>query len=93
MTALRCFVSFADDTTVLAKSRQSLISMLRQIRVVFAEAGLKLNAGKCKVQTIARVRTTDLKVDDMVMPIMPVSEGFKILGTQFTLLGRTSVEL
>ena len=67
--------------------------MLRQIRVVFAEAGLKLNAGKCKVQTNARVRTTDLKVDDMVMPIMPVSEGFKILGTQFTLLGRTSVEL
>ena len=67
--------------------------MLRQIRVVFAEAGLKTNAGKCKVQTNARVHTTDLKVDDMVMPIMPVSEGFKILCTQFTLLGRTSLEL
>ena len=39
------------------------------------------------------VRTSTLRVHDMSIPIVAPDEGFKILGTQFALFGRTSVEL
>ena len=88
-----CLISFADDTTILASSRQSLTSMLKRVHDVFAQAGLKLNADKCKITTNTNVRTPILRVLDMVFPIVSSNEGFKILGTQYTLLGRTEVEL
>ena len=88
-----CLLSFADDTTLLAGSRQSLVSMLKQLRIVFSQAGLKLNADKCIVMTNTNVRKSTLKVGDMEFPIVPADRGFKILGTQYCLFGRTCIEL
>ena len=82
-------ISFADDTTILASSRQSLTSMLKRVHDVFSQAGRKLNADKCKIMTNTNVRTPTLHVLDMVFPIVSAYDGFKILGTQYTLLGRT----
>ena len=62
------FTSFADDTTILARSRASLTSMLRRLNVVFANAGLKLNHEKCVVQTNAKVVTSSIKVDHCRFP-------------------------
>ena len=44
---------FADGTTLIAKSKRALIQMIPDITTAFASAGLKLNAGKCKIQTNA----------------------------------------
>ena len=87
-----CLISFADDTTIVASSRQSLISMLKRLHDVFSEVGLKLNADKCKVMTNTNVHTPALRVGDMIFPVVPAQAGFKILGTQYTLLGRTEAE-
>jgi hypothetical protein len=45
-----CFVSFADDTTLIAKSKRALRAMLRDIHEALQTVGLNLNADKCKIQ-------------------------------------------
>ena len=87
------YTSFADDTALIARSRATPTSMLRRLAQLFAQAGLKLNDSKCVIQTNANFRTPTLKAGDLTIPIVSATEGFKILGTQFTLLGRTSAEL
>ena len=68
--------------------------MLRSLRKRFADVGLILNGAKCKVQTTAFHHGAALKIDrDFHIPIISAWDGFKILGTQFTLFGRTAVEL
>ena len=85
-------ISFADDTTILASSRQSLVSMLKRLHDVFSEAGRKLNARKCMIMTNTTVHIKFLRVGSMEFPIVSAWDGFKILGTIYTLFGRTDVE-
>ena len=88
-------VLFADDTTLLARSRRALQHMLRDIKQAYFAAGLRLNASKCNVQTNTKVPTAvaTLHVDDLELPIVSSADGFMVLGTLFTLSGRVSKEL
>ena len=84
---------FADDTTLFAANRAQLISMIRDVRAALAEHGLNLNMDKCMVQTNrpgARVST--INIDGQPIPMVDASVGFRVLRTQFTLLGRCSAE-
>ena len=64
------------------------------MKPTLAAHGLNLNSDKCKVQTTnpnwQRHRTD---FDDVNIPLVDPRVGFKILGAQFTLKGRTSAEL
>jgi len=86
---------FADDTTLVAKSKKDLLVMLKDIQQAFAEAGLVLNVGKCQIQTNAHTARTPSHVDldGKRFPIVPPWEGFKILGTQLTAVNGTRREL
>ncbi len=86
---------FADDTTLVAKSKKALQAMLKDIREAFEKVGLKMNISKCKIQTNAHTKRTPshLQIDGLSFPIVPPTEGFKFLGTQFTLCGGVDAEL
>ena len=87
------YMMFADDTTVVAKSRQALTIMLRDLRQEFAKVGLVLNPSKCKVQTNAsNSRSSVFEVDGMKIPIVDGQDGFVVLGVCITCDGRTSKE-
>ena len=84
---------FADDTTLFASSRQTLKEMIKDVREGFGRHGLNLNLDKCIIQTNVNTRSLTLAVGTESIPITPAAVGFKALGTQFTLSGRTSVEV
>ena len=85
---------FADDTTLFASSRRGLITMIKDVKAELAKHGLNLNLDKCVVQTNSgHVRANSIDIEDQSIPIVSAEEGFKVLGTQFTLLGRCSLEL
>ena len=85
---------FADDSTLFVSSRKALVSMIKDVQQALAEHGLNLNIDKCLVQTSrADVRIQSIQVDGQQIPMVSASEGFKVLGTQWTLHGRTSAEL
>ena len=55
---------FADDTTLFASSRSSLIAMIKDGKIALAEHGLNLNLDKCLFQTSrANVRIHPIEVD------------------------------
>ena len=81
------FAMFADDTTLIAKSRAALKKMLQDVSRGLAEIGLNLNADKCFVQSSTTTRGGSLQVGGMIYPIVPNHVGFKVLGTTFTLNG------
>jgi hypothetical protein len=85
---------FADDTTLFASSRSSLIAMIKDVKSALAEHGLNLNLDKCLVQTSrANVRIHPIEIDGQCIPMVDSSDGFKVLGTMFTLQGRCSMEV
>jgi hypothetical protein len=85
---------FADDTTLFASSKQALVAMIRDVRDALAQHGLNMNMGKCMIQTSSCNHSTEsVDVDGEVIPVVEATDGFKVLGTQFTLHGRTSVEI
>jgi hypothetical protein len=88
------YVMFADDTTLIAKSRKALKQMLKDMITEMAKLGLKLNADKCKVQCSQAVTSPrqPLEVNGMSLQVVDREEGFKILGTTFTLDGSTKKE-
>ena len=86
--------AFADDTTLLAKSKTTLLRMLRDVKQALAEHGLNLNLDKCTIQCCRQDwQRQRIELDGICMPVVDPSVGFKILGTKFTLRGRTSAEL
>ena len=88
------FAMFADDTTLIARSRRSLEKMLHHIQIDLAKIGLNLNIAKCSVQCskpTARINA-GLMVDGQSFPIVSRDAGFKILGTTFTLNGNNKLE-
>jgi len=94
---LLCYLSFADDTTLFAKSKRALKQMLDDIDRELAVVGLKLNADKCKVQCSVGAHgskhASSLQVGELEFPIVSAWEGFLLLGTRFTLEGGTSREV
>jgi hypothetical protein len=85
---------FADDTTLFAASRKQLTKMIAEVKAALEHHGLKLNMDKCVVQTNQRdAATKPIAADGEEIPMVDPSVGFKVLGTTFTLAGRTSVEL
>ena len=87
------YMMLADDTTVIAKSRQALVIILRDLRQEFAKVGLVLNASKCRVQTnILNSRSSVFRVDEMEILIVDGQDGFVVLGVCITCDGRTSQE-
>ena len=84
---------FADDTTLFASSKKALIAMIRDVKAALAEHGLNLNMDKCMVQTTClSAQCSPIDVDGQAIPMVPPSVGFKVLGTKFSLHGRTSAE-
>jgi len=73
---------FADDTTLIAKSKSALVEMISDFLQALSELGLNVNCDKCKVQTNRALRSSSafLCFDGHRIPIVPRSEGFKILG-------------
>ena len=85
---------FADDVTLFAANRAQLLSMIRDVRHELAKHGLNLNMDKCLIQTnMPGVTVAPIKVDGTEIPMVCASKGFKILGTQYTLVGRCSAEI
>ena len=85
---------FADDVTLLAANKAQLISMIRDVRDELGKHGLNLNMDKCLVQTSQPgAKVAPIKIEDQAIPMVCASEGFKVLGTQFTLTGRCSAEV
>ena len=69
--------------------------MLADIQEAFGSAGLTLDVSKCKAQTNSHTARTPqyMDVNGMRYPIVHPKEGFRVLGTQFTLVGGVSTEL
>ncbi len=85
---------FADGSTSVAKSRQALASMIKDLNEELAQVGLKLNAGKCEIQCIPPRSSGKpyLAVQGMKIPIQESSTGSKILGAQFFLVDTAETE-
>ena len=65
------FLIFADDTTLMAKSRHALQIMIGDISRALAEIGLMINPDKCKIQmSCCRSRKKVLAVQDSTFPIV-----------------------
>ena len=85
---------FADDTTLFASSRAHLATMVKEVRAALEGHGLNLNVDKCVVQsTHPGVRMRPIVIDGQHIPMVSSTEGFKVLGTQFTPQGRCSAEV
>ena len=87
-------VMFADDTTLFAASRPDLIRMVTDVKEALAHHGLNLNVDKCVAQTNCKEASVEpIVINGQLLPMVSAYEGFKVLGTQFTLLGRCSAEI
>ena len=88
------FAMFADDTTLIARSKRCLEKMLHEIQIERAKIGLYLNADKCCIQcsNTSACNKTSLVVDGSRFPVVSRDEGFKVLGTILTLNGNTKLE-
>ena len=85
---------FADDTTLFASNRKALLGMIKDVKAALAEHGLNLNVDKCLIQTSSvTAPKKPIEIDGQCIPMVQATEGFKVLGTQFTLQGRTSAEI
>ena len=82
---------FADDTTILARSKRCLYNMLLDIQVAFEKVGLRLNAGKCRIQTNAQLPQKDshLQLGSMKIPYVRACDGFCFLGIVYSLIDQT----
>ena len=68
--------------------------MIRDVKTAYSKHGLSLNFDKCAVQSNSpNGMNGEVIVDGECIPIVHPTQGFKVLGTQVTLLGRTTVEL
>ena len=83
------------SSSLVAKSRQALTSMLRDFKAAFAKHGLTMNVDKCFVQSNRTYKNPPkpIVIEGQDMQWKSPAEGFKVLGTQFTLEGGTSAEL
>ena len=88
------YAMFADDTTIVAKSKRTLGNMLASIRHALAKVGLQMNSGKCSVQCVGKVASPgeSIILASDRYPLCGCNEGFKVLGTMITMNGNTNGE-
>lgn len=85
---------FTDDTTLFASSRAHMTEMIKDVPAALEEHGLNLNVDKCLVQsTHPDVCMRPIVIDGQHISMVSSTEGFKVVGTQFTLQGRCSAEV
>ncbi len=85
---------FADDTTLIAKSKAALQGMIRDIRTALGDVGLNMNPDKCSIQTSSnRSRAEFLVVEGQQFKVVRNNVGFKVLGAIVTLNGNSDAEL
>ena len=85
---------YADDMTVLARSKVALGVMLGELVGKLRRYGLRLNTSKCKVQSTEIVHAdvvvggkACLTCGGVSLEVVAPDVGFKVLGTQWTLVG------
>ena len=86
-------LAWMDDVYVLASSPDELQSMIREICLATAPAGLKLQPDKCMWSTNVGSCTAELSVQGLPLQRVPSSEGLEILGTLVCLNGDNGPEL
>ena len=85
---------FADDITLVAKSKGALKIMLAELTDKIAGVGLRLNTSKTKIQSNQFDVVFASESEEYWNSFEQVdgSTGFKVLGTMWTLQGGTAVE-
>ena len=85
---------FANDTTLFASSKKSLITMITHVKVALATHGPHLNFDKCLIQRNSyRARVQPIEIDCQPVAMVSAAQGCEVLGTELTLLGRCSAEV
>ena len=79
---------YADDTTLMAESKEELKSLLMKVKVESEKAGLKLNIQKTKI--IASSPTTSWQIDGEAMATV---RDFILLGSKITVDSDCSHEI
>ena len=81
-------LSYADDTTLMAESKEELKSLLMKVKKESEKVGLKLNIQKSKI--MASIPTTSWHIDGETMETVT---GFIFLGFKITADGDCSHEI
>ena len=79
---------YADDTTLMAESKEELKSLLRKVKEVSEKAGLKLNIPKTKIMASGPI--TPWQIDGEIMETVT---DFTFLGSKITADGDCSHEI
>ena len=79
---------YADDTTLMAESKEELKSLLLEVKEESKKAGLKLNVQKTKTMTTSPI--TSWQIDGETMETVP---DFIFLGSKMTADGDCSHEI
>ena len=89
------YLAFADDLTLVAKSRQAIQAMLKDLQDELFKVGLQFNAAKCKAQCNKALQKASLPLhfNGTSIPMVPAFDGFTFLGTIFIMDGRTTAEV
>ena len=81
-------LSYADDTTIMAESKEELKSLLMKVKEETEKAGLKLNIQKMKIVAFSPI--TSWQVDGETMETVT---DFIFLGSKITADGDSSHEI
>ena len=81
-------LKYADDTTLIAESKEELKSLLMKVKEESEKAGFKLNIQKTKI--MASVPITSWQIDGETVETVT---GFIFLGSKFTANGDCSHEI
>ena len=79
---------YADDTTLMAESKEELKSLLMEVKEKSQKAGLKLNIQKTKI--MASGPSTSLEIDGEIMEMVT---DFIFLGSKITADSNSSYEI
>ena len=79
---------YADDTTLMAESKEELKSLLMKVKEESEKAGLKLNIQKTKIMTSGSITSWQI-----VGEIMETVRDFVFLGSKITAEGECSYEI
>ena len=82
------YLRYADDTTLMAESEETLKSLLMKVKEEREKAGLKLNTQKTKITALGPI--TSWQIDGETMETV---KDFIIWGTQITADGDCSHEI
>ena len=69
---------YADDTTLMAESKEELKSLLKKVKEESENVGLKLNIQKTKIMASSPI--TPRQIDGETMETIFILEGSKIMG-------------